>query len=297
MPLPARSQVILGHHPVLALYMVVDSPNGANPAITDYEAQMLWSKAHGVTGWILDCGGWNDPGTTYYKTRCTEIYAAADTVGFGLCLCADYCCGLKVNTMVAMVQQFWHEPSQMFVGKKALLFAWGGQRLATPLRAAVGVLAAQGEPVAFLPDWLISPETLAGAKAFYVAHPWVSGSFQLNQGAMASTLAARIGIEGAAKPKGYLLAAGVSPYYNSSAPLNGGVYGGDFSYMLAQLQTAVVADPDMLIVSTENGCEEQTQIEPSQFFPPKNIWGKVLTDRSSYIDLGTTLIKQWEAEK
>lgn len=264
---------------VLAVWMLANSPNnaGANPAVSDYQADLTRLKAYGADGCAVDINGY----TGLYPGRLTEIYQAADAVDAKLIPVLDFAT-LDESKVGAIIQEVYAQPAELRMSDGTPIIAtWGGSpAIYAALQRDLALLAGEGLPVACVIGYPPPAYTTAAEAAVYAENPWAAGVSRYNQGASAATLTARIAVEGQAKPAGKLLFAGVSVYFSTAGEKTAKTFGNGttLTYAKGQLAALLKAKPNILYLVTANDWNQCTGLLPDR--PAKNANGVAVPDLS-----------------
>src|SRR5580698_9151127 len=100
---------------VFAHYMVCCPIAGHDGAVAAFADEIRQAQAHGVNGFVLNCGSWQEE--PYYRAITARIFEAAALLGthFKLFFSAD---GLPEADTIAMVSAFYDHPN---------IFRYGGK--------------------------------------------------------------------------------------------------------------------------------------------------------------------------
>jgi len=209
------------HRPVFAWYMVCYFSS-----VDFYKQEIELAQRHGIDGFILDCGAWqNADGTgkltpTNYVAAAERIYEAARQLnsGFKLFMGPEYSVQPFAANVEDMVRRFQQHPNQFrWQGKVALCGYGPGEG---SYREAIERLKKDGIGVCLVPDvhvprWQYGWTTESVGAMFQNA-PTLDGITNFAAKQIGQILSDNATGRRVTQPLGKIFAAGVIPAYNSA---------------------------------------------------------------------------------
>src|SRR5665213_74705 len=280
---------------VFAHYMVCCPMTGGGVTTQDFAAEIEQAQAHGIDGFVLNCGSWDKEPRYHAYGRLIFMAASNLGTGFKLFFSAD---GLPLDETIAMVAEFYNHPNMFRYRGKPVLSTYGGDDEWG--KGLLKSLADMGKPISFVPfffpkgpDKRFTTETI---EQLIAENGYVDGFFFFGAGGQSDEIARlskRIGQ--AWRRAGKLYMAPVTPYYCALAPNNNRVFESrGFEGMAAQWEAAINVSAQWVDIVTWNDWGESTYV--ASFGPPsatelwEGAWGPRLS-HEAYLAASTYYIR------